>query len=291
MNSMLAPEKDSKIKRKDMKIHIPISNRSTLRMTMTTLAFAGVALALSSYRANAGSDDKIIVGEAVSIGGAEVSTWARVNGGGKVVWVGLTIPASLADSPPAPGVGPAGAFAVLNYPAIVQQTTYFNHAEIQSNEHGHPANPGYSNTNRYMKAHFDFHFYGIRVAQVYPIPFLPPFPPLPTVPPDRLPAGYAQPEFSVPQMGRHAAPLSEFTATDPWLATMIAGFLPDASYMHFMEPMITHELLQRRQNFSLPVPQPAVLGRATQYPTECVVAYDKVADAFHIVFKGFETIN
>ena len=92
-------------------------------------------------------------------------------------------------------------------------------------------------------------------------------------------------------MGRHAAPLSEFTATDPWLATMIAGFLPDASYMHFMEPMITHDFLQLRQNFSLPVPRPAILGRATQYPTECVVAYDKDADAFHIVFKGFEAIE
>ena len=92
-------------------------------------------------------------------------------------------------------------------------------------------------------------------------------------------------------MGRHAGPLTEFTATDHWLATMIAGFLPDASYMHFIEPMVTTELLLKRENFTLPVPQPAVLGRATQYPTECVVAYDKDADAYHIVFKGFESIE
>jgi len=255
------------------------------------MLLGAVVLALWSEYTNAAQGDRFIAGDSVSVGGGTVWTWARVNGAGKVIWAGLTIPASLADSPPAPGAGPAGAFAVLNYPPIVQQTTYFNHAEIQSNDHGHPANPGYANTNRYMEAHFDFHFYSIPVAQVYPIPFLPPFPPLPNVSPDRLPLGYAQPEFSVPQMGRHAAPLSEFTATDPWLATMIAGFLPDASYMHFIEPMITHDFLQLRQNFSLPVPQPAVLGRATQYPTECVVAYDKDADAFHIVFKGFEAIE
>jgi len=257
----------------------------------TTVWLGAVLLALWSGNANAAPDGKFIAGDSVSVGGGTVSTWARVSGGGKVIWVGLTIPASLADSPPAPGTGPAGAFAVLNYPAIVQQTTYFNHAEIQSNDHGHPANPGYVNTNRYMEAHFDFHFYSIPVVEVFPIPFLPPFPPLPAVPPERLPAGYAQPEFSVPQMGRHAAPLSEFTAMDPWLATMIAGFLPDASYMHFVEPMITHEFLQLRKNFTLPVPQPAVLGRYTQYPTECVVAYDKDADAFHFVFKGFEAIE
>jgi len=257
----------------------------------TTLRLGALVLALTSIAASAGQPDQFVVGDSASVGGKTISTWARVNGGGKVIWVGLTLPASLADSPPAPGAGPAGAFAVLNFPAIVQQTTYFNHAEIQSNDHGHPANPGYVDVNRYMEAHFDFHFYAIPVAEVYPIPFLPPFPPLPAVPPERLPAGYAQPEFSVPQMGRHAAPLSEFTATDPWLATMIAGFLPDASYMHFIEPMITHDFLQLRKNFTLPVPQPAVLGRATQYPTECVVAYDKDADAFHIVFKGFEAIE
>ena len=103
--------------------------------------------------------------------------------------------------------------------------------------------------------------------------------------------GHAQPEFSVPQMGRHAERLNEFTATDPWMLTMIAGFLPDASYMHFIEPMITREFLLKRENTTLPVPTPAVLGRATQYPTECVVAYDKDLDAYHIVFKGFEAIE
>ena len=182
-----------------------------------------------------------------------------------------------------------GAVAALNYPAVVQQTTYFNHAEIQFNDHGHATNPLYAQTNRYSAQHFDIHFHSIPVADVFAIPpgvFLTP------APAERVPIGWAQPEpRSVPQMGRHSGPLTEATATDLWQYTMISGFLPDASYMHFIEPMVTREFLLRRETFTLPVPQPAVLGRATQYPTECVALYDKDADAFHIVFKGFEAIE
>jgi hypothetical protein len=257
----------------------------------TAAGLAAVALALAGGLVQADSGDKFIAGESASIAGATVSTWARVNGGGKVIWVGLTIPLSLVENQPAAGSGPAGAVAVLNYPLVVQQTTYFNHAEIHSNQHGHPANPRYADVHRYEAPHFDFHFYGVPVAQVWTIPFVPPSPLLPSVPADRLPLGYAQPEFSVPQMGRHASPLSEFTATDTWLATMVTGFLPDASYMHFIEPMVTRDFLLRRENFTLPVPLAASLGRATSYPTECVALYDKDADAYHIVFKGFEAIE
>jgi hypothetical protein len=258
---------------------------------ISAACLAAVVLTLADGPAKAGSDDKFIAGESATVAGGTVSTWARVNGGGKGIWVGPTLPPSMAENMPTPGAGPAGAVATLNYPAVVQQTTYFNHAEVQSNEHGHPANPRFADVHRYEAAHFDFHFYSIPVAQVLTIPFVPPSPLLPPVSSDRLPAGYAQPEFSVPQMGRHASPLSEFTATDTWLATMVAGFLPDASSMHFIEPMVTQELLLQRENFTLPVPQPAVLGRTTQYPTECVVAYDKDTDAYHIVFKGFEAIE
>jgi hypothetical protein len=58
--------------------------------------------------------------------------------------------------------------------------------------------------------------------------------------------------------------------------------------MHFIEPMITREFLLRRQNFTMPVPMPETLGRATRYPTELVVHWDKNANAYHFIFKGFE---
>ena len=270
-----------------MKTQNPIINQSS--GLMTAVCLTAVVLALSGGAAIADSNDKIIAGESATVGGATISTWARVNGAGKVVWVGLTMPVSLAENMPLPGSGPAGAIATLNYPAVVQQTTYFNHAELQANLHGHPTNPNYVTTNRNSEPHFDIHFQSIPVAQVLTIP--PGIFPA-TVTADRLPVGYAQPEArSVPQMGRHAALFSEFTAVGPLDATMIAGFLPDASYMHFIEPMISSDFLLARQNFTLPVPQPAVLGRATQYPTECVVLYDKDADAYHFVFKGFEAIE
>ena len=94
-------------------------------------------------------------------------------------------------------------------------------------------------------------------------------------------------------MGRHCSSLEERAATeeDHWLYTMIAGFLPDASYIHFLEPMITQEFLLLRENFTMPVPMPAVLGRATSHPTQFVIHYDKDADAYHLVFKGFEPIE
>lgn len=256
---------------------------------MRTVGLTAVVLALLGGAASAAQGEKFIAGESASVGGGTVATWARVNGSGKVIWVGVTFPLSLVENQPPPGPGPAGAIVVLNYPPVVQQTTYFNHAEIHSNLHGHATNPLYAQPNRYSAPHFDFHFYSIPVAEVWLIP-----PGLfsSSVAAERLPDGWAQPEpRSVPQMGRHAAMLSEFTATNTWQSTMPCGFLPDGSYMHFIEPMITREFLLRRQSFTLPVPQPARLGRATSYPTECVVLYDRGADAYHIVFKGFEPIE
>ncbi len=238
-------------------------------------------------RAAPGGGDKFIIGETTEIAGGTVATWARVNGGGKVIWVGLTIPLSMAENLPPRGSDPAGAVAVLNFPPVVQATTYFNHAEIHSQRAGH-GNSG-ADPHRYETPHFDFHFYGIPVRDVLTIPpgFF-----FANAPADRLPEGFVQPEaLSIPQMGRHARSLDEAADTDHWFLSMFAGFLPDASYMHFIEPMITQEFLLLRQNFTLPVPMPAVLGRATRYPTECVVQYDKDADAYNIVFKGFESIE
>ncbi|MCI0539513.1 MAG: hypothetical protein L0Z50_30245, partial [Verrucomicrobiales bacterium] len=91
------------------------------------------ALACTSVcRAAPGGGDKIIIGETTQIAGGTVATWARVNGGGKVIWVGLTIPLSMAENMPPPGPGPLGAVAVLYFPPVVQATTYFNHAEVHS---------------------------------------------------------------------------------------------------------------------------------------------------------------
>ncbi len=251
-----------------------------------TLALAVLNTELSL--AEPSSNDQIIVGDTAEIAGGVAATWARVNGGGKVIWVGATIPLSIVENMPPPGSGPAGAIAVLNFPDAVQTSTYFNHLEIQSDPHGHP-NPGGVDPNRYAVAHFDFHFYSIPPSDVLGIPGGPFFA---EAAPELLPAGYAQPaHVSIPQLGRHAPSLAEQSATGEFVLTLIAGFLPDASLMHFLEPMISQEFLLRRENFTLPVPMPAMLGWATQYPTEFVAQYDRDADAYHFVFKGFEPIQ
>jgi hypothetical protein len=239
--------------------------------------------------AQPGSPGKIILGQTAVVDGSEVSTWARVNDAGHVIWVGLTIPLDLVENMPNPGSGPTGAIAVLEYPAVVQAASYFNHAEIHSQPNGHPTNPAYADATRYSAPHFDFHFYAIPESEVRAIPFGFFFD---EVAADQLPKFYAQPEpLSVPEMGRHAAPLSEFTATEPWQATMLAGFLPDASYMHLVEPMATRELLLQRRTFVMRVPRPATIGRATQYPAELWVSYDSALDAYHLVFTGFHSVD
>lgn len=253
-------------------------------MITQVLALCGAILVSAPGQAGQGHDH-FVHGDSVVVQGATVSTWARVNGAGKVTWVGVTMPASLADQLPPPGSGPAGAFAVLSFPPIVRNTTYFNHVELGANPHGHATNPAFAQPGRYSAAHFDIHYYAVPVAQVFSIPPGLFFTPAPA---NLLPAGWAQPEpFSVPQMGRHAGLLTEFTATDHWLATMVAGFLPNASSMHFIEPMITQELLVSRKNFTLPVPVPASLGWSTRYPSEFVAQYNHKKDTYDFIFKGF----
>jgi hypothetical protein len=73
--------------------------------TMTAAWLGAVVLALSGEAANADQPDKLIAGESASVAGGTISTWARVNGAGKVIWVGLTIPLSMAENQPNPGPG------------------------------------------------------------------------------------------------------------------------------------------------------------------------------------------
>jgi hypothetical protein len=268
-----------------------LANRKKIAGALGLTVLAGCLLTVSATPAlgQLDSSDKLIRGDSAVVAGSVVSTWARVNQAGQVTWVGLTMPLALVDNMPADGSGPAGAIAVLSYPPLVTATTYFNHVEIHSEPEGHPTNPAFANANRYGVPHFDFDFFSIPVSQVLTIPFGF-FPD--QAPADRLPRFYAQPEaLSVPQIGRHAPLLSEFTATDHWLATMIAGFPPDASFMDFVEPMITRELLMQRRSFTMQMPKPATLGRATRYPAEFLVLYDHATDAYNLVFTGFASIQ
>ncbi len=85
-----------------LSIRAALLKHSSAWLAASVLAFSGGA-------AIADRNDKFIAGDSATVAGGTVSTWARVNGGGKVIWVGLTIPVSLAENMPAPGSGPARA--------------------------------------------------------------------------------------------------------------------------------------------------------------------------------------
>lgn len=231
---------------------------------------------------------RVIWGEHTVVDGSLIATWALVNPrDGTILAAGVTLSLDLADEIPAPGDGPDGAIASLEFPSVVQQATYLYHMEIQSNPHGHEAPPGSVNPNRNRVPHFDFHFYSIPEELVWLIPAQ--APPLPKVAADYLPAGYTQPGPSIIQMGRHAAPLWSLADPDPLTAVMLAGFLPDASRMHFVEPMISQDVLLEGNDFTLDMPMPKKFGRNMLYPTQFRTVFH--GNACSLVFSDFVNVQ
>jgi hypothetical protein len=234
--------------------------------------------------------NRTILGDATMVDGNLIVTWAKVTSDDEIMKVGVTIPVNLFDNQPTePGDGPAGAIASVVFPDLVRETTYLNHIELHSNPHGHETAPGNANPERNRVPHFDFHFYAIDEDLVWLIPAQ--SPPLPAVPAEQLPAGYLQPGRSVLQMGRHSAPLTAVLDPGFLIADMIAGFLPGGDEMHFVEPMISRDLLLQRNDFELPVPVPAAFGRTMLYPTKFEAEYDSELDAYHFVFSKFVVVE
>jgi hypothetical protein len=232
---------------------------------------------------------RVIWGEATVIDSARMVTWALVSPQeNQILAVGATMSLTFFDNQPQErGPGPAGAWASLDFPDVVRDTTFFNHLEIQSEPNGHVAPPGSVNPDRNRVPHFDFHFYAIPEEQVWAIPLR--TPPLPAVPADRLPAGYLQPGFSQLQMGRHSSPVWSLTDPNPLSTIMIAGYLPDGSQMHFLEPMISRDFLLGKQDFTLPVPMPQSFGREMLYPTTFEATFQ--GNAYSFVFSDFVSVQ
>jgi hypothetical protein len=204
---------------------------------------------------------RLVWGESAIVDGGRIVTWAVVSADNQVLAVGITFSQKLAADMPEHGDGPAGAIASLQFPAVVQETTFFNHLEIQPEPDGHVSPPG-SNGTVYSVPHYDFHFYGIPEDEVLAIPAR--NPPLP--PAYELPAGYLPAGPSLAEMGRHSSPRS-ILSEERLSAAMVLGYLPDGSRMHFLEPMVSQETLLSQQDFSLDVPMLTTFGREMLYPT------------------------
>lgn len=224
---------------------------------------------------------RVLWGESTIIDGARVVTWALVSPRDHTILaVGVTFSVKLAENMPEPGDGPAGAIASLQFPALVQDTTFFNHLEIQSNEHGHESPPG-SNGTVYAVPHFDFHYYSIPEEEVWTIEAQTPPPPGPAY---ELAAGYLPAGPSVAEMGRHSSPRS-ILSVEKLSTVMILGYLPNGSQMHFLEPMVSQETLLGGQDFSLDVPMLTTFGSEMLYPTQFEATFQ--GNSWSFVYSGF----
>lgn len=249
----------------------------------TGLAAAGVTAAAATVAAAASLPaspvpGRLAAGGTAVVSGQKVTSWARVAANGSVTEVGITLPLGVAQNPPSqPGTGPLGAVAVIPFPREARESTYFDHLELHWNPHGHPP------ACCFGVPHFDIHFYGVPEALVRQVA------PPDTAPPaaERLPAGYAYPGINecVPEMGVHAMRPGDLLPNGKFTAVMVAGFYKGR--MTFIEPMVTRKKLLEKRSFSLDVPRPAQLGRATQYPTRFSAAYDPAAKVYRLVFSGF----
>jgi hypothetical protein len=66
---------------------------------------------------------------------------------------------------------------------------------------------------------------------------------------------------------------------------LIFGF--HGGKMHFIEPMVTRDILLQKQPSTYAIPVPSVLGAATRYPTKFSLACDAAANTYQLVFSNF----
>lgn len=265
------------------------------------LAAVGLAawLLTTGPGSTVGTDaNETVFGETGTLYEGAVTTWARLNADGAVTAVGATVEiATIRNAPTAdPHTGEedghehtAGNSLRVAMPATAQETTFFDHLQIDYNPAGHPP-------AAYEAPHFDFHFYGIDVATQMAIDCTDR-----TMPPDALvPADYQvlppmpEPEGGcVPEMGNHAidtgAPELRQEDPAPFTETMILGYY--GGELTFVEPMITREFLLEREGFGMSVPVPERVGRSTRYPTSFEAVYDEDQGIYRFVWSDFVAKN
>ncbi len=61
--------------------------------------------------------------------------------------------------------------------------------------------------------------------------------------------------------------------------------------MIFIEPMVTRERFLNKESFSIDIPVPEALGRATRYPTKFEALYDQSANVYRFVYTDFVDVT
>lgn len=259
------------------------STHSPFRKLPSLGMAALLAVGLAVLPGCGGDDDgpEILTGESQTVFGSQVTSWAQLSDNGEVEQVGFTLPIGSIQNAQGEVRAPV---AVLQFPQQVKAQTFIDHVEINWNEHGHPPQ------GVFTRPHFDVHFYHQTRAQVQAINCSD----LTAPAANRIPQGYALPpvltsQQCVPQMGFHASPGHVFAPGYEFSREMILGYY--GGNLTFVEPMVTRELLQQKQSFSLAIPAPQEVGVHTRYPTQFTAEWDEEEQAYHFVLSNFVVVH
>jgi len=226
-----------------------------------------------------------VAGQCGDLFGSQACTWADLQGDSLTAF-GATIPLASIENAHADTTamqGPPQAAVVLDLPAQARQATGFTFMTVDWEVQGHPP-------ATYLTPHFDFHFYATSNDDRMAIDCSD------TTKPATLPAGYALPDFPmpdgttmvgvcVPQMGMHAVPEGDLTATGLFNGSMIVGYYHGS--MIFMEPMIAKAYLEAKQDFTLPISAPTAVPAGVRTPAAFRATFDSTAQAWRFEFSGF----
>lgn len=171
---------------------------------------------------------------------------------------------------------------ILPMPTKVSVIPY-KHVTFDWNPHGHEPDGVYD------KPHFDIHFYFITAQEQQAITCMDDDAPIcmQTIAPEYLVSDYAPTPAGVPKMGWHWVDLlsPEFNG-GIFTRTFIYGYY--AGRPIFLEPMVTLEYLQSKEESELPIRQPAMFPYVGGYfPKEYKIDYDKKHKLHKIVLKEF----
>jgi hypothetical protein len=253
-----------------------------MRAGITSIAAVLTIMVLAACAAK--GLERTVQGECVDVYGASVCSWATFDGTGDVVEFGATVPLAAIDRAPhdMEMEWPPIANAIVRMPAELTEATGVDHLTVYWEPHGHP--PG-----AYLTPHFDFHFYNISNSTRRAIDCAD------ETKPAALPANFGMvdipvPELGtlvglcVPEMGMHALLASELQSEEVFDGTMVIGYYHGAPI--FFEPMISRDMLMRRQSFQLPMPTVSGLPAGVRYPQRFRAEYDRPTDAYRFIFSG-----
>ncbi|MCC6443952.1 MAG: cytochrome C [Armatimonadetes bacterium] len=256
-----------------------------MRVMAGAACCAGLLAALGCGSSGGGDDSRLVRGQSQDMFGGTVSTWARVLPDNTITEAGVTV--SLVTFQNARSRQAAGNMINVNFPDEVKANTFINYFSLGWEPQGHPP------ANIFTVPHFDLHFYDMSPDQVA---LIQPDNSLPRPNANRVPAGYLMAANDqdymaqvVPQMGYHALPETFLAPGYVFDKVMVLGY--NKGQMNFIEPMITRDYLLARQSFVMDVPRPAVLGRATRYPTRLRATYDPFQNSYSFVLSDFVNVN